>query len=239
MMILADKIVNLRKKAGWSQEEMAEKLGVSRQAVSKWESAQSVPDLNKILALSKTFGVSTDYPLRDECGEPEEVAEPAALDDGGEKLLPVSLEEANAFLAQERALAPRIACGVFLCIVSSVPLLLLTGAQEAHRIRMTREQASASGVALLLLLVGIGVFWMVLVSGVWDSYQVLLEEGEFTRERKRNGRRYGGIYWSLAIALYLFVSFLTGAWQFTWVVWPAAGALWAMLGLRQPAKKGR
>ena len=51
-MILADKIVENRKKNGWSQEELAEKLGVSRQSVSKWESAQAVPDLKKILQLS-------------------------------------------------------------------------------------------------------------------------------------------------------------------------------------------
>ena len=60
-MILADKIIELRKKNGWSQEELAEKLGVSRQAVSKWEGAQSVPDIQRILEMSRLFGVSTDY----------------------------------------------------------------------------------------------------------------------------------------------------------------------------------
>ncbi|MBR4150069.1 MAG: helix-turn-helix transcriptional regulator, partial [Firmicutes bacterium] len=50
-MILADKITELRKKEGWSQEELADKLGVSRQSVSKWESAQSVPDMNRVIAL--------------------------------------------------------------------------------------------------------------------------------------------------------------------------------------------
>ena len=59
-MILADKIIRLRKKNGWSQEELAEKMNVSRQAVSKWESAQTVPDLEKILQLSGLFGVTTD-----------------------------------------------------------------------------------------------------------------------------------------------------------------------------------
>ena len=48
-MILADKIMNERKRNGWSQEELADKLGVSRQSVSKWESAQSVPDLNRFI----------------------------------------------------------------------------------------------------------------------------------------------------------------------------------------------
>ena len=45
-MILADKIIDLRKKAGWSQEELAEKLAVTRQSVSKWEGAQSIPDMD-------------------------------------------------------------------------------------------------------------------------------------------------------------------------------------------------
>ena len=65
-MILADKIIENRKKNGWSQEDLAEKLGVSRQSVSKWESAQAIPDLKKILQLSEVFGVSTDYLIRDE-----------------------------------------------------------------------------------------------------------------------------------------------------------------------------
>lgn len=58
---LADKITEERKKNGWSQEELANQLGVSRQAVSKWESAGAVPDLQRILQLSELFGVSTDY----------------------------------------------------------------------------------------------------------------------------------------------------------------------------------
>lgn len=65
-MIFADKLIRLRKKNGWSQEELAEKLNVSRQAVSKWESAQTVPELEKLLQLSALFGVTTDYLLKDE-----------------------------------------------------------------------------------------------------------------------------------------------------------------------------
>ena len=68
-MILADKIIENRKKNGWSQEELAEKLGVSRQSVSKWESAQAIPDMKKILQLSEVFGVSTDYLMKDEIEE--------------------------------------------------------------------------------------------------------------------------------------------------------------------------
>ena len=65
-MILAEKIMSLRKRLGWSQEELANRLGVSRQSVSKWESAAAVPDVGKITQMSDLFGVSTDYLLKDD-----------------------------------------------------------------------------------------------------------------------------------------------------------------------------
>ena len=70
-MTFSDKLIALRKKAGWSQEELAERLNVSRQSVSKWESAQSMPDIDKILQLSSLFSVTTDCLLKDMQAEPE------------------------------------------------------------------------------------------------------------------------------------------------------------------------
>lgn len=63
-MNIADRIQNLRKMKGISQEELADKVGVSRQAVSKWESEQSSPDLDKIIIMSDYFEVTTDYILK-------------------------------------------------------------------------------------------------------------------------------------------------------------------------------
>lgn len=63
-MAIADRIQQLRKSKGISQEELAEKVGVSRQAVSKWESEQSLPDIEKIILLSDYFEVTTDYILK-------------------------------------------------------------------------------------------------------------------------------------------------------------------------------
>lgn len=63
---LGDKIMQLRQKQGLSQETFGEALGVSRQAVSKWETGQAMPDIDKIIAMSNMFGVSTDYLLKDE-----------------------------------------------------------------------------------------------------------------------------------------------------------------------------
>ena len=63
-MTMADRIQTLRKSKGMSQEELADAAGVSRQAVSKWESEQSVPDIDKIVILSEIFDVTTDYLLK-------------------------------------------------------------------------------------------------------------------------------------------------------------------------------
>ncbi len=64
MMNIADRIQNLRKIKGISQEQLADVVGVSRQAVSKWESEQSIPDLDKVVVMSEFFEVTTDYLLK-------------------------------------------------------------------------------------------------------------------------------------------------------------------------------
>lgn len=91
-VILADKIIELRKKNGWSQEQLAQKLNVTRQSISKWEGAQSVPDLQKIILLSEIFGVTTDYLIKDEIEEEEFLNEDVDL-----KVRKVTLTEAKEF----------------------------------------------------------------------------------------------------------------------------------------------
>ena len=95
-MILADKIIEERKKNGWSQEELADKLGVSRQSVSKWESAQSLPDMDKIVKMSSVFSVSTDYLLKDELTELGDRVPHVEQEDTG--LRRVSMEEASRYI---------------------------------------------------------------------------------------------------------------------------------------------
>ena len=65
-MKLPDKIIKLRKAHGWSQENLAEKLNVSRQAISRWENGTALPDAQNVLQISKLFDVTTDYLLNDD-----------------------------------------------------------------------------------------------------------------------------------------------------------------------------
>ena len=88
-MTLGEKIYNLRTEKGFSQEALGEKLGVSRQSVSKWETDQSVPELDKIVAISEVFGVSTDYLLKEE-EEAEELKDAAF---SSKKSIKIKLDE--------------------------------------------------------------------------------------------------------------------------------------------------
>lgn len=65
-MKLSDKLIALRKEKGWSQEDFAEKLDVSRQAISRWENGSALPDALNILRISKLFNVTADYLLNDD-----------------------------------------------------------------------------------------------------------------------------------------------------------------------------
>lgn len=145
-MILADKIILLRKKAGWSQEELAEQLNVTRQSVSKWEGAQSVPDMNKIVQMSRLFGVTTDYLLKDELGEPE-YSRPAP-DDAVRR---VTMEEASAYLSLRKAAAPKMALATFLCIISPVCLMLLAALSEVSSTPISENMAAGLGMCIMLV----------------------------------------------------------------------------------------
>ena len=313
-MILADKIIRLRKKNGWSQEELAEKMQVSRQAVSKWEGAQTVPDLEKILMLGNLFGVTTDYLLKDEI-EDEEFAE----ENDNTSVKRITLAQANDFLEWRKTASVRIAIGTFLCIIAAIPLLILGAATEVPAYGISENVAAGVGLTVLLVIVAIAVatfifcgfrnapfdfmdkepfeteygvagmvkerqkayksiytkcnvigacicvlspiplfigafaekeFFMVImltatillagigagffiVSGVrWASMQKLLKEGEFAPQEKRKSRikeAVGTAYWLTATAVYLGWSFLTNAWKTTWLVWPVAGILFAVV----------
>ncbi|MBO5065733.1 MAG: helix-turn-helix transcriptional regulator [Clostridia bacterium] len=151
-MILADKIINLRKKNGWSQEEFANKMNVSRQAVSKWEGSQTVPDVDKILQMSELFGVTTDYLLKDEI-EDEQFCE------GSDEtvLRKVTLAQANNYLDLRLKASKSLAAAVFLCINSPLILIALTGLSEDKIIPLSENISGAIGFGALLLMVAIAV----------------------------------------------------------------------------------
>lgn len=168
-MIFADKLIALRKKSGWSQEELAEKLGVTRQSVSKWEGAQSVPDIDKILQLSHLFGVTTDYLLKDELGEPEYTA-----GDDAPALRKVTLAQANDYLTQAHANAPKMALATALCVLSPIPLIALGALAEYGYFRA--DFATGLGLCTLLVLVAVAVVLFMQCGAAVKPYEFLEKE---------------------------------------------------------------
>ncbi len=311
-MILADKIIDLRKKNGLSQEELAAQLGVSRQAVSKWEGAQAVPDIARILEMAKLFSVSIDYLLKDEM-ETMNPAEPAEAADSDVSLRHVSMEEANAYLDSRRRASKCIALATAACVLSPmiiifsggigsnmlaaigvvVMLLVVTAAvvgfiytgmnnkpyeyldtvaidtaygvsgmvgeqRKAHRLGYIRGNIAGVvlcmlaailvlagaflydespindpmlmmlGICAALLMVAVAVYLFIRAGVMEEAFDRLLEEGSYTRDKKRVGRSpLIPAYWCIATAIYLAWSFLTNDWHITWLLWPVAGLLFA------------
>ncbi|MDY5964105.1 MAG: helix-turn-helix transcriptional regulator [Peptostreptococcus porci] len=318
-MKLADKITLLRKKNGYSQEELADLLDVSRQSVSKWESSQSIPDLKKILKMSSIFGVSTDYLLKDELGEEDLLGDEIVKTDNDYKVKYVSMQEASDFLGKSLKSAKEISFAVMLCILSPVMLIFLMGLMEMNMLKMSEDRVGAFGVmiliaivaisvgiiikntmkmkeydylendvieteygvdgmakdrkreyseihtrsliigvglciasvipimcsiivfgeeseftifavCILLIMVSIGVKTIVDTSIVWGSIIKLLEEDEYTRSNKAYRRNsIMGIYWCIVIAIYLCYSFVSNNWSMSWIIWPVAGVLSAVV----------
>lgn len=316
-MILADKIIQLRKKNGWSQEDLANQLNVSRQSISKWEGAQSIPDLQRIMQMSDLFGVTTDYLLRDELEEVEYLKE-EVYQEGSLRIIP--MQTAHDYLGFTLINAPRISFAIALFILCPIPLLMLGAASETKVISLSDSAAGAIGCILLFLMIAAGVA-LILVSGlkeeeyeylekeefeleygvmgmvkerkqmyrstyiktltlgiclcilavipifialvftenefvlvcmvslilgtvalgvyfivktcmIWDSFNQLLQEEDYTRKKKylkRKNKYLSGIYWSLATAIYLGWSFITFQWHITWIVWPIAGVLYGVV----------
>lgn len=179
-MILADKIIDERKKNGWSQEEFAEKLGVFRQAVSKWESAGSTPDLQRVIHMAELFGVSTDYLLKDDAIREDASSMSESTVSRG-PVRRVSMEDANDFLETKRKGAPRIANAVTMCIISPTILIILAGMAEEGAFNITENQATAVGVAFLLAMIAIAVF-IFITYGIRESKMEHLEKDYFETE---------------------------------------------------------
>ncbi len=313
-MVLSEKLIKLRKGRGWSQEDVAEKLGISRQAVSKWESSAALPDIDKLYRIAKLYGVSADY-LLDDRAESAEKASDIPSDDART----ISLSDAAEVIKVREDNASRVALAVSLCILSPVFLILLCGIADStgafsgnaaagigitvllamvaaavcifigygmkagefgflekddvvigRDVRQLAERGIAdsdheyrvkliAGVMLcilspvplfltliftesdlymiyavcaLLAIVASGVNLLVSAAVRRSAYDMLLENGDYAPEKKRIRKRsavFSGAYWPCIVAVYLAVSFITGKWELTWVVWPVAALIHAAL----------
>ncbi len=208
-MILAEKIVRLRKQVGWSQEELAEKMNVSRQSVSKWEATNSIPDLNKIIILAELFEVSTDYLLKDDI----EISD--SLSGGSEaKTQQISLEQALDYVENKIEMAVLNAKGAFLLVCSAIPLFALLALSKTNILNLTSEVATTAGIVIILLMVSIGISFFIRASHLKsnlalienESYELAYGVHSVIKEKAQKFRSTYSLRLSTGIFLFIFCS---------------------------------
>ena len=169
-MNLSEKIMMLRKKEGWSQEELANHLQISRQAVSKWESGQSMPDTDKIIQLSQLFHVTTDYLLLDQENE-------GNIQTG----IYLSLTQVQEYLKIRKQSSLKIAFATFLCVISPIPLIGFTTLCQYQRFHMAENLAISIGLSFLIICITIAVILFCLCAFKVKKYD-FLEKEDFSLE---------------------------------------------------------
>lgn len=177
--MLSDRILDLRKKGEMSQEDLAEKLNVSRQSVSKWESGASTPDLDKIIELSRLFGVTTDYLIK---GDADTQQNDEDSSDSPEPENRLSLSAANEFLDASKQSARLISRSVALCVMSPALMMLLIGMSTENLFTVVSESfAIAVGLTALLLIAALGVVGLVRNVMQMSRFEYI-KKGEFTAD---------------------------------------------------------
>ncbi len=221
-MILADKIINERKKNGWSQEELAEMLSVSRQSVSKWESAQAVPDLNRIIKMAEIFGVSTDYLLKDELESDINAEKQESSNSEGETFIrKVSLEEATGYINIVKKNTPSAVIATMLFTICPVALIELAGLSSSFEEFLPVNIAALIGLVVLFLCVAAGVIIWIGVEAKekdfnflkFDDFETLYGVDGMVKERKKAFESKKLPLVILAVALFILspVGILTSA----------------------------
>lgn len=197
-MTLPDRLVKLRKAAGLSQEEVADRLEVTRQTVSKWETGQSSPDLDKVLPLCDLYHITPDELLHD--GGSEEADELKAQKDAAraEELLEKSV-------AKKKLIG--ILSGVMLYVLSIVFMIVAIPALGFNPL-------FATGIFLIL----IALATLVII------YSALMYRKK--RDKKKKPTKEAQLYklidsilGLITLTIYLLVSFMTMAWHITWIMW--------------------
>lgn len=188
-MNIGQKLLELRKSKGLSQEEVADKLNVTRQTISKWETNQSTPDFDKIAPLCELYGISADELLT---GKKET-----------NKNAVVEQVQDQEEIKKKRASG--IGKGILLYFVAVAWMIVSVAVLGVNPVL---------SVALFLLIAGVATYFIVYTSIVYKEKRTKKEEKE-----KKIIKQIDDIVSLITLIIYLLVSFATMAWHITWLIW--------------------
>jgi len=194
-MEIGEKLLNLRKSKHLSQEEVADKLNVSRQTVSKWETNQSMPDFDKIAPLCELYGISADELLM--------------IKSEGDKV------EVEKFYQPDERNRVKKARGISLSILTYfISIVWIMIAIPVYRLDPILSSA------IFLLICGIATFIMVYTCIVYKRQKQKEED-----KRSKLEKQIDSVLSMIILVIYLFVSFATMAWHITWILWVIYGLI--------------
>ncbi len=193
-MSIGEKLLKLRKEKHLSQEEVAERLNVSRQTVSKWETDQSTPDFDKLIPLCNLYEISADELLTGIKKEKEETLE-------GEES---TMKKNEVF--KRRAIG--ISTSVFIYFIATIWIMISIPYLRLDPILST---------SIFLFICAIATFVVIYTCMV---YKVKKTEEEIKREEKTSlEKQINSILATIVLVIYLYISFTTMAWHVTWILW--------------------
>lgn len=200
-MIFADKLIELRKRHGMSQEDLADRLNVTRQSISKWEGAQSVPDLQKVVQLSQLFEVSTDVLLKDDI--PIDDSMNVERQSMCKKL---SVADVENYIKHSKASALRsgIATGLFVLILAVVLIMF------SQTVREALGETLAARLCAIFIIVCIVVGSLLLIKNSVKNKQFhYLQEHSFKLdvEAKERAKKYMAKF-RIHLKIYIALGFL-------------------------------
>lgn len=210
-MNLGEKLFELRKEKNLSQEEVADKLNVTRQTVSKWETNQSTPDFDKIIPICQLFGISTEELLTGNKKEERHTEEQnQVIEEKKEKVL--SKNEVR------RKSAEVVSTSIFIYIVAVAILIIAIPVLKINPIIVTAVFLCAIGWATARII----------------KHYMSVPKFEETKQEKKEKeivKQINGIVGAICTAIYFIVSFTTMAWHITWVIFIIDGLICQIIKL--------
>ncbi|MCI9435318.1 MAG: helix-turn-helix transcriptional regulator [Bacilli bacterium] len=201
-MTIGEKLLNLRKQKNLSQEEVANCLNVSRQTISKWETDQSTPDLDKIGPLCELFEISADELIIGKSTTKSESVN--------------EQENKNQFVDNRRKRAQGIGQGILLYFVAiawimiSIPVMMMNPIVAS---------------AIFLILCGVATYLIIYSCIIYKN-----KREEIPKENKLL-KQIENIIGVIFLIIYLLISFMTMAWHITWIIWIVCGLVEEILKL--------
>lgn len=204
-MNIGEKLFELRKSKQLSQEAVAEKLNVTRQTISKWETNQSTPDFDKIIPLCELYGISSDELLRGEINETER--------NTGDDNIKFEVEnvDVNNITRNRTKRALGVSLGVLLYFVAvvwimiSIPFLMLDPILSS---------------AIFLLICGLATFSIVYTCIIYKNHK---KQDEQQEKESKIVKQINEVIALVTVIIYLLISFMTMAWHITWIIWVVYG----------------